>query len=416
MKRVLVVFMTAAALAVPAPLAEAAPQPGSPGPVDLVGELGGAPYEIRVPADWNGTLVLYAHGYRDRADHPGEVDDRSVSAYLNDAGEQAMLDAGFAIAGSAYSVNGWAVREGIDDMKALAQHFRHVVAKPQRTLLAGFSMGSVITFDSIEDLRSTYDGALAGCAVGAGAPLAYDATMAISSAYDAVFGWPAAWGTPADVRDDLDFETEVLPTLIAQISAPGGFGRFEFMRLVAGGPAGPEWPFSIWFFATEGRAELERRAGGSVVQNADHTYTLSTTDRAYLAALGVTGPAADAWIVDMMSNRVAADEHARRYVERYSEYSGNIKDPVLTLGTSVDALVPPAHISVYNDTVRRPELLANAWTSGVGHCNFTIQQHVTAVTALDDWVRTGVRPTSFPADQGFISLTPPPWPQPTGRT
>jgi hypothetical protein len=379
MKRVLAVFVTAAALVAPAPLAAAGP--AVVGPVDLVGELDGAPFEIRVPADWNGTLVLYAHGYRDRADHAGETDDRSVSAFANDATEQAMLAAGYAIAGSAYSVNGWAVREGIHDMRALAAHFRHVVAKPERTLLAGFSMGSVVTLDSIEDLHGTYDGALAGCAVGAGAPLAFDATLAIATAYDAVFGWPAAWGTPADVRDDLDFDTEVLPVLIGQLTAPGGFAKFEFMRLVVGGPAGPEWPFSIWFFTTEGRAELERRAGGPVGQNADHTYSLSAADRARLAALGVSGATADAWIADMMANRVGPDRSARRYVERYAEYSGNIKDPVLTFDTTVDALVPAAHISVYNDTVRRPELVANAWTSGVGHCNFTVE---------------------------------PPWPQPTG--
>jgi hypothetical protein len=87
---------------------------------------------------------------------------------------------------------------------------------------------------------------------------------------------------------------------------------------------------------------------------------------------------------------------------------------VLTLGTAVDALVPPAHISVYNDTVRSPALVANAWTNGIGHCRFAIPQLVTAVTALDDWVRTGQRPPPFPASQGFIEFTPPPWPQPTG--
>lgn len=412
MRRILVALMTAAVLAVPAPLAEATVPLA--GPIDLVGELDGAPFEIRVPADWNGTLVMYAHGYRDLADHPGEVDDRSASAFVNDATEQAMLDAGYAIAGSAYSSNGWAVREGVRDTQALVQHFRQVVGTPERTLLAGFSMGSVIAFDSIESLHGVYDGALPSCAVGAGAPAAFDGTLAIASAYAAAFGWPAAWGTPADLRDDLDFESEVLPTLIGQITAPGGFGRFEFIRLVTGVPAGPEWPFSIFYFTTEGRAELERRAGGGVVQNADHTYTLSAANRAYLATLGVSDAAVDGWLADMMAGRVSADNPARQYLRRYAEYSGNIKDPVLTLDTTVDALVPPAHISVYNDTVRRPELVANAWTNGVGHCNFTIPQLVTAVTALDNWVRTGERPPAFPPDQGFVEFTPPPWPQPVG--
>jgi hypothetical protein len=410
--RVFAVTVAAVALAVPAPEAAAHGRPPSL-PIDVVGELRGAPFEIRVPANWNGTLVMFAHGYRDAADHPGENDDRSVSAFVNDAAEQAMLGAGFALAGSAYSANGWAVREGMHDMLALTYHFRAVTGRqPRRTLLTGFSMGSVVTLASIERFAWTYDGALAACAVGAGAPRAFDGTLAVAAAYDAVFGWPASWGTPSNVRDDLDFETEVLPVLAGQLSAPGGLGRFEFMRLAVGAPEGPEWPFSIFFFATEGRAELERRAGGPPVQNADHTYRLSAADRARLASLGVTGAVADGWLADMMAGRVRADRSARFYVQRFADYTGLLRRPVLTFGTTVDALVAPANISAYNETVRRDRLVANAWTSGVGHCNFTIEQTVTAVRALDAWVRTGNRPGPFPPSQGFVEFTPPPWPQP----
>jgi hypothetical protein len=88
---------------------------------------------------------------------------------------------------------------------------------------------------------------------------------------------------------------------------------------------------------------------------------------------------------------------------------------VLTLDTTVDALVPAAHISKYDETVGtagRSDLVANAWTNGVGHCNFTAQQLVTAVQALEHWVQTGERPGPFPPSQGFVTFTPPPWPQP----
>jgi hypothetical protein len=117
----------------------------------------------------------------------------------------------------------------------------------------------------------------------------------------------------------------------------------------------------------------------------------------------------------MMANRVAAVPASRQYVEKYADYTGKIKSPVLTLDTTVDALVPAAHISKYNETVAaagRSDLVANAWTSGVGHCNFTAQQLVTAVQALEHWVQTGQRPGPFPASQGFVTFTPPPWPQP----
>jgi hypothetical protein len=408
-----VLAAVAALLLVPAPQALA--HPGQdPGPLDLTGELHGAPYEIRVPADWNGTLVMFAHGYRDRADHPGETDNRSADAFGGEAAEQAMLAAGYAVAGSAYATNGWSVSDGIRDTKDLAGYFARVVARPRTTLLAGFSMGSVVAFESIEHYPEVYDGAMPSCAVGAGAPRAFDGTLDIASAYAATFGWPAAWGTPADVRDDLDFDTEVLPVLIGQLTAPGGAAKFEFMRLVAGVPRGPEWPFSIWFFTTEGRAELEGRAGGQVSQNADHQYSVSAANRAYLAGLGLTGAQIDGYLDTMQSTTVTAPHRSRQYVERFADYTGKLRRPVLTLDTTTDALVPAAHISAYDATVAqagREELVSNAWTTGVGHCNFTPQQLVTATQALERWVDTGQRPGAFPSSQGFTAFTPPPWPQ-----
>jgi hypothetical protein len=173
---------------------------------------------------------------------------------------------------------------------------------------------------------------------------------------------------------------------------------------------------AIWYFATEGRAELERRAGGPVAQNLDHSYALSAADRAYLAGLGITSDQVDGYLAAMQASRTGAPPQSRHYVEQYADYTGKIKHPVLTLDTTVDALVPPAHINRYQATVAaagRSDDLATAWTTGVGHCAFTSQQLVTAVQALQRWVQTGERPGPFPENQGFDNnYTPPPWPQP----
>ena len=412
MKTVLAV-VAALALAVPA---------ASAAPTQLEGELNGAPYRIVVPDGWNGTLVVYAHGYRDRADHPGETDVRVAEAAPVAALEPALLSMGYALAGSAYRRNGWAVQEGIEDTKALVSLFRDTVGKPRRTLLWGFSMGSVITFALAEQTAGHFDGYLAACAVAAGTSRAWDGAGALSAAYAAAFGWPAPWGTTADVRDDLDFDTEVAPKMFLELSNLANWGKFEFMRLVSGAapsslPApAPTWAFTNMFFATEARAELERRAGGPVVQNRTHAYTLSAADKAYLAGLGVD---ADALLAQMNAGRnVSAPPSARNYLERWADYSGKIKKPVLTLHTQTDALVPPSHESAYAATVAaagRSGLLAQTFTSGNGHCAFTGPQLVTALTALDGWAATGTRPgaASFPAALGFLpGFTAPAWPQP----
>jgi opacity protein-like surface antigen len=97
-------ILIAAAIFAASLTAAAAPQVG---PIDVTGELKGAPYRIAVPATWNGTLLIYAHGYRDRADHPGEVDNRTPDIAPSAALANLLLSQGYALAGSAYRENGW---------------------------------------------------------------------------------------------------------------------------------------------------------------------------------------------------------------------------------------------------------------------------------------------------------------------
>lgn len=408
-KKTLLAAAAALVLAVPAATA-----------ADYSGEINGAPYLIRVPANWNGTLVVHAHGYRDAADQAGQVDDRSAPASPNPALEPALLAQGYAIAGSAYKTNGWAVKDGIADTKALVSFFRDTVGQPSRTLLWGFSMGSIVTFALAEQTAGHFDGYLAACAVAAGTSRAWDGALVTAAAYDAAFGWPASWGTIGNVRNDVNFGTDVFPKMLGELSS---FGKFEFIRLVTGAapsafpsPFYPNWILTNMFFATEARGELERRAGGPVVQNLTHVYTLSTADKAYLAFLGVN---ADPLLATMNAGRtISAPPSSRNYVEHWADYSGKIKKPLLTLHTQTDTLVPVSHESAYAATVAaagRTGLLAQTFTSGNGHCNFTGQQLLTALGALNSWVATGTKPgaAAFPSAEGFLpDFVAPAWPQP----
>ena len=400
-------------------------------PTDFTGTLDGAPYRIAVPANWNGVLLVYAHGYRDRADHPGETDNRTPEIAPSTALEPVLLAQGYALSGSAYKNNGWAVEEGTVDLKNLVGFFRRKVSRPNKVILWGFSMGTVIGFKSMEQNDGVYDGALCGCAVGGGAPSSWDAAGDLMLAYDTVFGMPANWGTPGDVRDDLDFDTEVLAKLGPELQNQANFPKFEFLRLVLGTPGRgitppappnfyPNWVLTDMFFSTEARAELERRAGGAVVQNLNRIYTLSDDEKTYLSSLGITPAIADAYLAALNSHRdIQAPVASRNYVEQNARYSGKILNPILTLHTLYDPLVPIGHERDYAFTVARAareNLLFQTYTNGNGHCNFTGEQLVASLTAITNWVNTGTRPTSanFPTQFGFLNPTfvPPPLNQP----
>ncbi len=399
------------------------------GPIDVSGEINGAPYRIVVPANWNGTLLVYGHGYRDKADHPGEVDNRNADIAPNAALVPILLAQGYALSGSAYKDNGWAVEEGVQDLKNVVTHFRGTVGQPDRTILWAFSMGTVIGFKSMEQFGGIYDGALCGCAVGAGATQSWDSAGDLALAYDTVFGMPSSWGTFGDVRDDIDAETEVYPKLFGEVSNPANFAKFEFIRLVVGTPGRgitppanfyPNWLFTDMFFSTEARSELERRARGPIVQNLDRNYSLSLAERIYLETILLVPPGdIDLWLATMNGQTyVDAPNYSRNYVKRNADYSGKIKNPVLTMHTIVDPLVTVSQEYEYAETVNnagRGGLLYQTYTNGNGHCAFSGEQLITAVNAINTWVKNGTKPTAatFPAPLGFVpGFVPPPMNQP----
>ena len=398
-----------------------------PASLDLSGEINGAPYRIRVPELWNGTLLVFAHGYRDKADHPGEIDNRNADVAPSAALEAPLLAQGFALAGTAYKDNGWAIEDAIQDVKNLAVFFRDNVAPPQKTIIVAASLGTFVGFKSMEQFGGIYDGALCLCSAGAGATRLWDSGVPLYLGYDVVFGIPPSWGTVGEVRNDIDFDTEVLAKLAPELSNIANFPKFEFLRLVAKNPGRgitpppppaffPGWALTDFFFLTEARAELQRRAGGPFVQNLDQNYSLTAAEKAYLAGIGLPTPVVDAWLAQMNARRdIQANPAARNYVRNNTDFNGKIRNPILTVHTIIDPLLVVANDSAYaelNASKGKQELLFQTYTTGVGHCNLTGPQILTAIGAIDSWVRTGVRPTpaQFPAGLGFNqAFVPPPF-------
>ncbi|MEO6626765.1 MAG: alpha/beta hydrolase, partial [Burkholderiaceae bacterium] len=134
------------------------------------GLLGSAPYRVEVPENWNGRLVLYAHGY---------AGDGKILTVQDPPIRRFLIDSGYAWAASAYSKNHYDVRAGVEDTNALALAFNEIaerngrrLARPTKTFIYGRSMGGHVAAAAIEQEtlatarnKFVYDGALPTCAV-----------------------------------------------------------------------------------------------------------------------------------------------------------------------------------------------------------------------------------------------------------
>jgi hypothetical protein len=212
----------------------------------LTGILTGrdAPYRMIVPGNWNGSLLIYAHGTGSpiMLDETGQpmFDDSSglpiigVTPLTNVPGvpvaenfhaaralEAALLELGFAMVASNYKPDprfmehgllGWLVEDGLQDTLAVTIEAKQILRLnfdgPQRSLLWGRSQGSLVCLKLIEHLvfSHLYDGAIVGSAVGAGTPRTWDVGLGLALAFDVAFGWDEAnWGSVegGDLPEDL---------------------------------------------------------------------------------------------------------------------------------------------------------------------------------------------------------------------
>ncbi|MGH2481452.1 MAG: hypothetical protein ACRDHW_17500, partial [Ktedonobacteraceae bacterium] len=123
------------------------------------GNIGGSNYLFEVPANWNGTLLLYSHGYRftGSAMTPQDSSDSVTGGSL--------LNQGFALAGSSYSQNGWALQQAFHDQFALLDFFNKTCGTPMRTIPWGDSLGGIITAGLVQLQPWRFAGAMPLCGV-----------------------------------------------------------------------------------------------------------------------------------------------------------------------------------------------------------------------------------------------------------
>src|SRR6266481_1733972 len=375
----------------------------------------GATYLIEVPANWNGTLLLYSHGYVvPGAPNPAkDVGDPATRQFL--------LANGFALAGSSYATTGWAIHEALPDQIGVLDTFNTMFPKPQQTIAWGHSLGGIITAGLIQRFPERFDAALPMCGVLAGGVGTWNQALDSAFAFQQMLGFGsglqvvniAAPGTNLTISEGLLAAAQATPQGRARIALSAALGDTPgWFSPVAPEPAANDfsarelnqfhWLQQVDFpFVFAFRAELEFRAHGNGSWNTGVNYEKQLARSADLAEVKAlyeqAGLSLDADLDTLnRASRIAANANATEYLEQNIIFNGQIHIPVLSIHTEGDGLVSVQTESASKDTVgdaHNRRFLRQAFVHRAGHCTFTPAETVAALGKLLDRLNTGEWPS-----------------------
>jgi len=359
------------------------------------GVLEGAAYRVEVPANWNGKLVMYAHGYAGTGPALG-VSNPSIRRYL--------VQNGYAWAASSYSKNYYDVRAGVEDTNNLALNFNKItaaagrpLAAPTRTYITGHSMGGHITGAAIEaETAATavhkvaYNGAVPMCGVMGDAEL-FNQFSAVQVTAQALAGLPQ---TPTTSWADISAQvTATLFTTFPSVPTATGEKFVSVLQNITGGPRplfaqglafGGSFP-NIWG-SLGGDGTISGILNKNVLDTSAYTYSIDG-DAAGTAALNA---AAQKLSAAPDANRLRRD--GLRWIP---VIHGEINIPVVSIHTLGDLFVPFSMEQVYSKRVAakgNSKWLVQRAIRGASHCDFTVAEQVAAFDDMIQWERSGTRP------------------------
>lgn len=385
----------------------------------------GAGYRIEVPENWNGDLVMYAHGFRGT----GEVLTVDSPPLPMRAW---MLSQGIAWAASSYSKNYYDVRSGVQSTNDLARFFARTRGKPARTFITGFSMGGHVTGAAIEQFPNIacrpgrrgricrrvsrllgklsggikYSGAAPFCGVMGDLEL-FDYFGDFARGAEASAGVPLSAFPPPENYYAPD---GIFPTVLGTLFQ-GGFAGFPdartaqgeqhkaFARVISGGDRpGFDAAYSFWasflYFGFGGAGgDVDGVLSGNAYGNLGKVYQLdgkryvNAEERAFNEAFF----------------RVAADRGVNRkrflQLQRVPEIHGRLAIPVVSTHTLGDLFVPFSMQTIYAKEARaqhRSRFLVSRATRALGHCEFSGGELVGSLADMIQWADTGRRPAGDP--------------------
>jgi pimeloyl-ACP methyl ester carboxylesterase len=379
----------------------------------------GSLYALYIPADWNGEAIYYAHGIRPPLDDI-TLDGNNQDNFL--AVRDALGALGYAFAYSSFSENGLAVKDGAQRTHQLRGLLNSELdGAPQRSYLAGYSLGALVALELGERFPGQYDGVLAMCGMVGGTPLELQYIGDVRALFDAYFpgaldGSPISAGTPL-TQDQM--KAVVIAAITPKPTDPLATVKMFAIASTAQTPLAfvPNWTprvpgtgietslafetmvtslIAALYYQNLGTPDvLGRTHGHSPYDNRTTTYTMGTP--------AVPSPTLIPLVQGMIAGsnttvtRYDITPDAQNYLDRNYLPTGNLRIPVVSVHNTWDYLVPLFHEPAFAGIVDRAgasSMLLQRTVQNYGHCNFQTSVVVSSFQTLADWVRTGVKPAS----------------------
>jgi pimeloyl-ACP methyl ester carboxylesterase len=344
----------------------------------------GSVYRLVRPSNWNGILLLYAHGYVSKNEPVAIPPDAQLVISL-------AVSQGFGVAASSFSDNGWVIKDGTQRTHQLIGLFTSKFGRPARVYAAGGSMGGLIAIRLIETWPDDFAGVLPACAVAGGSTRHFEYLLNVRVLFD-LFYPGVLPGTAVAVPETIDLIQDVVnPAIAAMTANPAGAAAIASIAQTPvpfANPAELLQSIATALVGAAGYSEILALTHGQAFF--DNTATL------YTGAL----PAPMLAFINANVQRFSGTPAGQNSLELNYTPTGDLRIPALTLSTFRDPVAPGFHRTIYGQQVAamgngdwlvQREVPGSA--GGYGHCTFTPEELAQAFFDLVVWGEYGVKPT-----------------------
>ena len=324
----------------------------------------GAPYAMMVPANFNGTVYLYSHGYRPNVAIPagipgygGYTVTNTPQPGPNEAVIGALLAKGYGVVGSGFARQGWNADSAIKTNVELVGAFKKQFTKTTKVIAWGESLGGFITQalaekhpdlisaaaplcmasdvdplmtmagDALWGMKTFFDPTIKGGSYSAGAAGYAEAmgdlvkVFTIIGTLQAAFAanptapaWPATSKVPDAIKGIPSRSALVMVALMAGL--PMQSAHFDSTSAPAGLPASNALSFQVAinpaFAALENVAnaaalgvlamyDLELQAGGAFFDNTATDYSARVAEEQFIWASALSGNSGTAGLLSVLA-------------------------------------------------------------------------------------------------------------------